>query len=124
MIMKFRIVSAAALVFALSGCAQQSTGKYAWGEYALTLYDYQQDATKLAQYQEALEKLAASPPEAKKIAPGIYAELGYVRLAKGDIDGAVAMFEKERAAWPEATTFMDKAIAAAKSGNTASKQTS
>ena len=46
--------------------------------------------------------------------PGLYAEYGYEELAHGDVDKAVALFEREKAAWPESAVFMDKAIAAAK----------
>lgn len=119
--MKNRMVLAATMVAALAGCAQPPTGKYMWGNYALTLYDYQQDATKLAQYQEELERLAVTDPKTQKIAPGVFAELGYVRLAKGDVPGAVAMFEREKTAWPESTVFMDKAITAARNGTAAPK---
>lgn len=95
-----------------------------WGNYATTLYDYQQDATKLTQYRDELERLATADSKTQKIAPGVFAELGYIRLGQGDVSGAVAMFEREKAAWPESTRFMDKAIAAARGGANSPKLTS
>lgn len=122
--MKKSFLIGAVIAAALTGCAQQPTGKYMWGNYATSLYDYQQDATKLPQYSDELERLAKADPKTQKIAPGVFAELGYIRLGKGDVPGAVAMFEREKAAWPEATLFMDKAIAAARGGSSTPKLSS
>lgn len=110
---KFIVLVAAALL--MSGCAAKAVGKYHWGGYSSSLYDYQQDATKQAEYVAALEKAAVSTPSHQKLAPGLLAELGYIKLSTGDTEGAIQLFEREKASWPEATKFMDRAITSARS---------
>ena len=107
--MKSRHILPFAAALIMAGCVQ--TTKYNWGGYSQTLYDYHRDATTQADYQDALEKVIASEGPDRKVPPGIFAELGYLKLASGDADGAVALFEREKAAWPESTFMMDKAIA-------------
>ena len=46
----------------------------------------------------------------QKIAPGLYAELGTLYLQAGDSTKAVAMYAKEREAWPESRYLMDSLI--------------
>lgn len=46
-----------------------------------------------------------------RIAPGLHAELGFLKLERGDADAAVRLFEREKRAWPEASYFMDTLIA-------------
>ncbi|MQP63934.1 DUF4810 domain-containing protein [Niveispirillum sp. SYP-B3756] len=109
---KIFVLAAAALL--MSGCAAKAVGKYHWGEYSSSLYEYQQDPTKQAEYVAALERAVISTPSHQKLAPGLLAELGYIKLSKGDTEGAVQLFEREKAAWPEAAKFMDRAIASAR----------
>lgn len=46
-----------------------------------------------------------------RIAPGLQAELGFLKLERGDPAAAVRLFEREKRAWPEASYFMDTLIA-------------
>jgi hypothetical protein len=104
------LVFAGLLAFTLSACAPQ---KYNWGDYSSSLRDYYVDPTAEPAYEKALASLT-SPSDGRKVPPGLYAEYGYEELAHGDVAKAVALFEREKAAWPESAVFMDKAIAAAK----------
>jgi hypothetical protein len=99
------------LALALSACAQQ---KYDWGDYSASLRDYYADPNAEPAYEKTLA-LLTSESDGRKVAPGLCAEYGYEELSHGDVEKAVALFEREKAAWPESTFFMDKAIAAAKS---------
>ncbi len=98
------------LALALSACAPQ---KYNWGDYSSSLRDYYIDPAAEPAYEKTLASVT-SPSGGQKVPPGLYAEYGYEELAHGDVDKAVALFEREKAAWPESAVFMDKAIAAAK----------
>ena len=80
--------------FVLSGCAADS--KYNWGSYSSSLYDYYRDATKESAYVASLEKIVKDESPKKKIPPGILAEFGYVEMARGNFDGAVTFFEREK----------------------------
>lgn len=56
----------------------------------------------------ALEKLISrAATDERHVPPGAHAHLGYLYYLKGDVAGAVAGFEAEKAAYPEATTFVD-----------------
>ncbi|EWY36026.1 hypothetical protein N825_31890 [Skermanella stibiiresistens SB22] len=90
------------------GCAPAT--KYHWGDYSSSLYDYHRDPTAQAGYRKSLERILASGEPEKRVPPGIYAELGYLKLSSGDTAGAVALFEKEKAVWPESAVMMDKTI--------------
>ncbi|ASG21323.1 DUF4810 domain-containing protein [Nitrospirillum viridazoti] len=106
---------------ALSACA--SGPKYNWGEYSSGLLDYYQDPKTEAAYVKDLDTIIATPdPKGKKVPPGIYAEAGYMAALKGDTQKAVDLFNREKAAWPESSAFMDKAIANAKAGGAKPQQ--
>lgn len=109
--MRARYFVLSCLALALSACAQQ---KYDWGDYSSSLRDYYADPHAEPGYEQSLAKVT-SQNEGRKVAPGLYAEYGYEELAHGDVDKAVALFEQEKAAWPESAFFMDKAITLAKS---------
>ncbi|WP_145619936.1 DUF4810 domain-containing protein [Nitrospirillum bahiense] len=108
---------------ALSACA--SGPKYNWGEYSSGLLDYYQDPKTEAAYVKDLDTIITTPdPKGKKVPPGIYAEAGYMAMQKGDTQKAVDLFNREKAAWPESASFMDKAIANAKAGTKPQQQVS
>jgi hypothetical protein len=99
----------------LAACGPQT--KYYWGDYSSSLFDYYADHTTEAQYDQALlEVTNDAGTQAKQVPPGIFAEYGYEELAHGNVDHAIALFQREKELWPESAVFMDKAIAAAKAG--------
>ncbi|QQP88633.1 DUF4810 domain-containing protein [Skermanella sp. TT6] len=112
--MKASRLSILAIAVICAGCGQ--TTKYYWGNYSKSLYDYQQNPTTQASHQAALESIIASGEPTRKVPPGIYAELGYLKLSSGDSGGAIALFEKEKSAWPESALMMDKAVLNAREG--------
>jgi hypothetical protein len=105
----------------LISCAPQQ--RFVWGSYESELYDYYKDPEKLENLMKALEtaiadgeeaaKASSSADEAKprRIAPGLYAEYGYLLMIKNDGAKARSYFEKEKQSWPESTVLMDKMIA-------------
>jgi hypothetical protein len=45
-----------------------------------------------------------------RLAPGLTAELGYLYMQAGAPDKAIALFKREKRAWPESAYFMDVMI--------------
>jgi hypothetical protein len=102
------LMMAIAASVALSGCVQT---KYSWGKYDTALYSYYQDGGKAADYQTALEGAIKNAEVTNKpVAPGLYAEYGYLLMQQKRDSEAVAYFEKEKKAWPESSRFMDGMI--------------
>jgi hypothetical protein len=109
------------LSLSLVGCA--GTGKYYWGGYESSLYSYYKDPTKADQLSSTLaEVIKTSEKKNKTVAPGLYAEYGFILLQQGKRSDAAAYFEKEKQAWPESTVIMESMIkVASKSYNSAQK---
>ena len=104
----------------LVSCAPQQ--KYVWGSYETELYGYYQDPERLENLMEALETAIAEGEKsakktssadsaiARRIAPGLYAEYGYLLMLNNEGARAKSYFEKEKQSWPESTVLMDKMI--------------
>lgn len=102
------LVALAALT--LSGCATSRQG-YDWGRYDQLLYETYKEPVKAEALRIELEThIAALEAGNSKVPPGLYAELGTLYLEAGDTDRAIAMYEKERAAWPESRGMMTALI--------------
>jgi len=94
----------------LTGCANRSA-IYQWGGYDALLYQSYKNPEKAAEFRQGLElHIAKMEQSQQKIAPGLYAELGTMYLQAGDASKAVAMYTKERDAWPESKGLMDALI--------------
>ena len=94
----------------LTGCANRPS-LYQWGGYDAMLYQSYKDPEKVVAFRTGLESHIAQMELSKqKIAPGLYAELGTIYLQAGDSSKAVAMYTKERDAWPESRGLMDTLI--------------
>jgi hypothetical protein len=107
--MKILLIALASLC--LAGCANKL---YQWGDHGgfdSKLYQSYNNPEKALEFRQGLElhinKLEASK---QKVAPGLYAELGTLHLQAGDASKAVAMYNKERDAWPESRVLMDALI--------------
>ena len=94
----------------LTGCANRGS-IYQWGGYDAMLYQSYKNPEKVVELRQGLEVHIAKMEQSKqKIAPGLYAELGTIYLQTGDTANAVAMYTKERDAWPESKGLMDALI--------------
>ncbi|OYU74835.1 MAG: DUF4810 domain-containing protein [Alphaproteobacteria bacterium PA3] len=94
----------------LSGCSTGNGALYEWAGYqpALVKYYKNKDVSEFeVKVREAVEKGEKS----KKVAPGLYAELGYLLYAKGEFSEAAKYFGLEKSAFPESSLLMDKMIA-------------
>lgn len=111
--MRFLGAAAAALTAAcLAGCTTPAQGFY-WGSYDQSLYAFSKRAEKRDDYAAALQKAIDRGRATKRLAPGLQAELGFLKLENGDVAGAVTLFEAEAASFPESATFMRRVITAA-----------
>lgn len=107
-----RIISLPFLFAALllTGCATTQS-KYDWGGYEDSLYSYYKDPTKSAEYQTQLEQVIQNAQATgKPLAPGLYAEYGFLLMQQGKSKDAIAQFENEKAKWPESTYLMNNLI--------------
>ena len=94
----------------MTGCANRS-GLYQWGGYDAMLYQSYKNPEKAIEFRQGLELHINKMEQAQqKTAPGLYAELGTLYLQEGDTSKAVAMYAKERDAWPESKGLMDSLI--------------
>lgn len=101
----------------ITGCTVP--GKYAWGNYDRSLYNYYKNPTQSEEHLAELESIIQSTEKTQgRIAPGIYAEYGYFLMLKGKSNEAVAQFEKEKAKWPESTQLMNNMIRIANTQST------
>ncbi len=98
-------------------CASKSL--YYWGNYEEFLYtnNLKSDSEKaFSILSETVTESEKSP--AKKLAPGLYAEYGFMLYKQGKTDEAVYYFSKERDAFPESEPLMNKLIARIKDPET------
>ena len=106
--MKIFLLALCGLV--LTGCANRGS-IYQWGGYDAMLYQSYKNPEKAVEFRQGLElHIAKMEQSQQKIAPGLYAELGTMYLQTGDSTKAVAMYTKERDAWPESKGLMDALI--------------
>jgi len=99
------------LVFLLlspGGCAKQV---FYWGGYENCLYSqyFKEDP------DQAFAVLAQTVAQAEKgehrLAPGLYAEYGFLLYQRGNASQAAVYFQKEAEAFPESATLMNTLIA-------------
>jgi len=98
------------LLLLLPACAQPL---YHWGEYEESLYQRSQDPSEQGQL-EAFKMLEVTIQEAEeengRLAPGIYADYGYLLFKQGNARTAIEYFQKEAALYPESKYLMDSII--------------
>ncbi len=92
------------LAIIVASCAP--TTRFAWGDYENSLYRYYKDPAELASYREALTEAIEDGNTTGRLAPGLYAELGYTYLQQGDMAVANGFFEAEMTNFPESRPFL------------------
>lgn len=108
--MKRSCVAALLALLTLSGCVT-TPQTYDWGEYDQLLYETYKEPVRAEALRLELEThIAALEAGNSRVPPGLYAELGTLYLEAGDGDRAIALYEKERAAWPESRGLMTALI--------------
>jgi hypothetical protein len=95
----------------LAGCVTKHPDHYTWGNYDGSLYAYYKNPENSAAYMASLSKIVAEADTSKKtLAPGLYAEYGFMLLQQKKTDEAIVYFNKEKQTWPESGYFMDGMI--------------
>ena len=78
---------------ALTACV--AAPRFEYGAYEPTLYAYYKKPELADKFETALEKAIEKGEASDRLAPGLYAELGYLKLNQGDQATAVELFRKE-----------------------------
>jgi hypothetical protein len=105
-----KLVYALVAALALTGCATNNS-LYDWGGYDALLYQSYKKPEQLAANMVKLEAhIQKTEQSGRKVAPGLYADLGTMFLQAGDRAKAAANYRKERALWPESAGLMDAMI--------------
>jgi hypothetical protein len=107
-LMKIPSLTVVSAALCIAACAPNT--KYTWNNYDESLYRYYKNASNRAEYETALTEIVHRATREQPVPPGIYAELGYIRLENNDPVEAVRYFELERNTWPESATFMTRMI--------------
>ena len=102
-----------AIALFMNGCSSHQQ-LYNYGEYSDSYYELKKTPGEesLLEYQKALEEAIenADKSRSKRVAPGMYANLGYLHLKANQRDKAIELFAKEKSLYPEAAFFMDRMI--------------
>lgn len=92
----------------LVGCATPSI--YHWGKFEDGLHDryVTQDQAQADVY--LFETIRTAEQQNLRVPPGAYADYGFLLFKRGNREGAIAYFEKEKQLFPESSAFMTKLI--------------
>lgn len=92
----------------LTGCATPSI--YHWGKFEDGLHQRYVGENHAEADTYLIETIRASEQQNLRVPPGAYADYGFLLFKRGDRDGAIAYFEKEKKSFPESSAFMTKLI--------------
>lgn len=108
------LLVAVSAVFLLTACSGQPKPLYNYEDYSDSYYGAKKNMTEESALvlQKSIEKAIenASESSSGRVAPGMYANLGYIHLKGGKSKEAIANFEKEKSIYPESAHFMDRMI--------------
>jgi hypothetical protein len=108
-----KILSSLAALAVLAGCAAPQN-KYDWGNYEQSLYEYYKAPANTQALLLSLNTTITNAEANKRtVAPGLYAEYGFLLMQSGKPKEAIAYFEKEKSKWPESAALMNRMVAAA-----------
>ncbi len=92
----------------LSGCVPP--GLYYWGDYETSLFERYVENNPQHTDAYLTQTLTEAEAQHRKVAPGVYADYGFLLYTRGDKAGAIENFQKERALYPESQALMNKLI--------------
>jgi len=100
--------------FLMTGCSSQPKPLYNYGEYSESYYHSKKElsAESALELQKSIEYSIenAADSRSNRVAPGMYANLGYIYLKSGNSAKAIESFNKEKSIYPESAHFMDRMI--------------
>jgi len=107
-----RAVAVVALAVLTTGCATRIEPLYQWGNFTRLQYDVllRSGASPVTQVQLMELHAAKGRGGNGALPPGFRAHLGMLKLSLGDAEGAKSAWQAEKAAFPEATHYMDRLL--------------
>lgn len=96
------------LALLLMACAPKEL--FYWGDYEDTLYQRYLDNKSDTVATELKKSMDDASHEQMRIAPGVYADYGFMLYLRGDKAGAIAAFKQESTLYPESATLMTKLV--------------
>lgn len=107
--MKYKIYILLSISALLNGCATSNEIFY-WGDYEDTLHEryVKNDNGKVESELHSIITQAQS--QHQKVAPGIYADYGFLLYKRGNKQAAIQAFNTESSLYPESTALMNKLI--------------
>lgn len=123
--MPIRTLSLILLLGLLCGCTSNTL--YVWGNYDQWLYENYKSPKNDEELYVDLTALiteyeSRKNPAVKPMAPGLYAEYGFLLMRRGENERAIEYYTKEKALWPESTVFMDSMIQVARIADSSSRK--
>ena len=110
-----KVVFSALLALGLTACVANQE-QYYWGQYESMVYKHHNlpaEATADVQIAQLVADIEYAKAHGKIVAPGIYAHLGYMYAAQGQMDLAIQALHREKELFPDSATFIDGLIARA-----------
>jgi hypothetical protein len=111
---KLTLITSVIAIILTSGCSSQPKPLYNYEDYSDSYYHYKKNAGEKSalEYKQNLEKAIenAGDGSSARVAPGLYADLGYTYLKGGNNQKAIEYFTKEKTIYPESAHFMDRMI--------------
>lgn len=98
------------------GCANRPTPLYYWGHYEnliYKMYNKPGDATPEVQVGLLKEDIQRSEANGKRVAPGLYAHLGFMYASQGNVQLAMEALNEEKNLYPESAVLIDGMISRA-----------
>jgi len=96
------------LTLPLCACAPKSL--FYWGDYETSIYDRWIGNDNDMGEQHLQQTITTAEQSGRKVPPGLYADYGFMLYRRGNLDGAIAYFDKERKTFPESRLLMSKLI--------------
>lgn len=113
--MRINILLPLALMLGISGCSNQPKPLYNYEDYSDKYYASKINVGEASnlELQKSMEQAIehADNSRSGRVAPGMYANLGYLYLKRGKAKEAIASFKQEKGLYPESAHFMDRMIA-------------
>lgn len=96
-------------IFLMAGCATNKEIYY-WGEYEQLIHDAYikpGSADPATQIEKLNADIQKSEAMGKRVAPGIYAHLGFLYAVEGKDSQSKAAFKQEQTLYPESNVFIE-----------------
>ena len=112
--MRYLLISSLlTFTFFISACSQPKP-LYYYGDYSEQYYQSKKELSNASQLQlqQSIAEAIQNAPQSTsgRVAPGLYANLGYLNLKMGNNKEAIENFEQEKALYPESAKFMNRMI--------------